>query len=364
VPDPDPAAAPRLSGEAVLTFAFDVANEVATDRVQTLLGAAPHRPAFRTDRTAPKSLPVYRPLEVEPGPLSAGGRPVRVVVRVYDVGVVTVTLRTPVAVTDLSELRSFHALVLDTGRPAEAVAVAVCADVCRDLRPVMDRPGPPSDPEGYTTFCLTDLGGEPDANRWLGRHARAAAGLLTDTDPDRLSDAQAEEVLRLRRSFEHADLVVVDWDAALVVDLGGDAGDVLFVLELATVQLEELRWMDRYLDGHMDRLYDLLGRRRAVGTGSAVRTLRRLRVDLTRLVDEVTHITKFVGDWHLARVYLLARERFRLDEWRASVDRRLDQLDQLYALTRGEQYDRRMLWLEVVIVVLILAEILLGLFKG
>jgi hypothetical protein len=87
--------------------------------------------------------------------------------------------------------------------------------------------------------------------------------------------------------------------------------------------------------------------------------LRRLRLDLTRLADEVAHATKFVGDWHLARVYALARERFHLDQWRSSVGERLGQLDQLYSLTRGELYDRRMYWLEVIIVLLFVVDVVL-----
>ena len=187
--------------------------------------------------------------------------------------------------------------------------------------------------------------------------------LLADFDPARLSDAQVAEVLRLRRSFENADLVVIDWDAALVVDLDGYAEDVLFVLELANLQLEEFRWMDRYLDGYLEQAYADLGRRWALGTRAVLTSLRRLRVDLARLADEVTHITKFVGDWHLARVYLLARERFHLDQWRASVAERLGQLDQLYTFVRGELYDRRMFWLEVVIVVFFAADLLILLLK-
>src|SRR5204862_5114283 len=78
---------PSLRGEVVLSFAFDVANEIATDRVRYLLSRVPTRLALRTDRTAPKALPAYRPLEIDPGvALRAGGRPVRAVVRVYDVG--------------------------------------------------------------------------------------------------------------------------------------------------------------------------------------------------------------------------------------------------------------------------------------
>jgi hypothetical protein len=86
--------------------------------------------------------------------------------------------------------------------------------------------------------------------------------------------------------------------------------------------------------------------------------LRQYRVDLTKLADEVTHITKFFGDWHLARVYLAARERFYLDQWRSSVERRLGQLDQLYGVVQSEMYEQRMLWLELLIVIFFAIDLL------
>jgi DnaJ-domain-containing protein 1 len=111
-------------------------------------------------------------------------------------------------------------------------------------------------------FALTDLAGERDVSRWLEGRRREVAGLLAETAPDRLSDQQVEEVFRLRRSFETTDAVVIDWDAALVVDLDGYAEDVLFVLELANLQLEEFRWMDRVLDRYLDQACEDLVRRR------------------------------------------------------------------------------------------------------
>jgi hypothetical protein len=72
---------------------------------------------------------------------------------------------------------------------------------------------------------------------------------------------------------------------------------------------------------------------------------------VTKLNDEVTHITKFFGDWFLARVYLGARDRFYLDQWRASVEQRLGQLDKLYSVVHSEKNERRMLWLEAIIVI-------------
>jgi len=31
--------------------------------------------------------------------------------------------------------------------------------------------------------------------------------------------------------------------------------------------------------------------------------LREIRIDLARMNDELSNITKFFGDWHLARIY-------------------------------------------------------------
>jgi hypothetical protein len=249
--------------------------------------------------------------------------------------------------------------VLDDGRPLDAFARELRDQACQVLGDALVRPGPLGEPEAYTVFCLTDLGGERDTARWLAARRRAVAGLLAATPPERLSDAQVDEVLRLQRSFETTDLVVFDWDAALVIDLDSPADDVLCVIELANLQLEEFRWIDATLDRYLERAYAELGRRRPIfgRESSTLRSLRRLRVDLMKLADEVTHAVKFVGDWHLARVHHLARERFHLDSWRASVADRLGHLDQLYTLDQAERYNRRMLVLEVLIVILFVLDL-------
>jgi hypothetical protein len=352
----------------VYLYAFDVANEIRLDRAAERLAARTEPVGARRDRPAPRYIPATAPLTVEPpqSSLRVGGEPIRLVLRLYDVGVVCVVVRVPLARDSLAELARFHDAPLGDGRPLDALAREQCAEVCRQLGDALAAPGPVSEPEVYTVFRLSHLGKELDANLWLADREREVAGLLTNTAPARLSDAQVADVLRLRRSFENSDLVVVDWDAALVVDLDGSGEDVLRVLELANLQLEEFQWMDRSLDRHLEQAYGELGRRRwwRFGDSAAVlRSLRRLSVDLARLADEVTHITKFVGDWHLARVYLLVRERFHLDQWRASVEGRLEELDRLYTKTRGEVYDRRMLWLEAVIVIFFAIDLILLLRK-
>ncbi len=345
-----------MKGEVIYLYAFDVANEISTSRVQEVLSEKPFPFEIQMDRTLPKDMPLYKPLAIEPPPLTTRlhGSPVRLLIRIYDVGVVTVMMRAAIETESLASLMAFHNPKLENGELPGEVASWLCAQVCEGIKNLMTGPSEFPAPEAYTVFCLTDLDGAKDANLWLGEKRREVAGLLTETAAEKLSESQVNEVLRIQRSFENTDLAVIDWDAALVVDLNGYVDDVLYALELANLQLEEFRVMDSRLDKYLDRAYEDLERRPLPLFGWAnktLRQLRRFRVDLAKLADEVTHITKFFGDWHLARVYLGARDRFYLDQWRTSVEQRLAQLDKLYSVAHSEMNEQRMLWLEVIIVI-------------
>jgi hypothetical protein len=345
-----------MKGEVVYLYAFDVANEIITSRVREILSEKPIPFEIKMDRLLPKDMPLYKPLAIEPRPLDSKlrGAPVRLLIRIYSVGVVTVMMRVAFETPSLAELMSFHNPRLDSGQMLDDAAVKFCSEVTHSLKDLMIGRQECPTPEAYTVFCLTDLASGNDVNRWLADHRRDVAGLLTETPPENLSETQINEVLRIQRSFENTDLAVIDWDAALIADLTGYVDDVLYVLELANLQLEEFRVMDRRLDTYLDRAYDDLEKRRLPMFGAANKTLkqlRRFRVDVAKLADEVTHITKFFGDWHLARVYLGARDRFYLDQWRASVEQRLAQLDKLYSVVHTEINEQRMLWLEIIIVI-------------
>ena len=358
-----------MKGEVVYLYAFDVANEIIKTRVQEILSEKPFAFEIRRDRTLPKDVPLYKPLAIEPPPLTAQlfGAVVRVLIRIYDFGVVTVMMRAAFEAKTLDGLTGLHNPRLDGGQTLDQVAESFCQKVCESIGDsLVGRNIFPPQPEAYTVFCITELPGVKDVNDWLADCRGEVAGLLTETAAEKLSDAQVVEVLRIQRSFEKTDLAVIDWDAALVVDLHGYVDDVLYALELANLQLEEFRVMDQRLDVYLERAYQDLEQRNFAFFGAANKTLRhlrRFRVDVEMLTDEVTHVTKFFGDWHLARVYLGARDRFYLDQWRTSVEQRLAQLDKLYSVVHSEINERRMLWLEVIIIIFFALDIVIMLVK-
>ena len=351
-----------MRGEVIYLYAFDVANEIITERAREALAHQTQPFEIRTARSYPKELPLYQPLTVEPPQPDARirGQAVRAVVRLFDVGVVNVALRVPFEVASVGELLAYHHPLLEHGETLDERARQLCGEVCETIRDALVRSSARSDPEAYTVFLLTDLDGDHRADQWSSRERRNVAGLLAEIDAAQLSDLQVEESLRVQCSFTQSDWVVIEWDAALMIELDGYAEDVLYVLELANLQLVELRVMDQRLDRHLEGAYGDLGRHRSLWfamPNQMLDWLRRFRVDATKLTDEVTNIAKFFGDWYLARVYLGAQERFHLQDWRQSIEHRLGQLDEIYQLIKAEVYERRMLWLEIAVVVCFLIDL-------
>jgi len=156
---------------------------------------------------------------------------------------------------------------------------------------------------------------------------------------------------------------VIDWDAALIVDQRRDFDETLYIMELANLQLAELEAYDRLLDDALERSYRDLRVSPMRSRGDILRDLREIRIDLARFSDELSNITKFFGDWHLARIYQTLSARFHLADWHRTIDQKLKTLDDLYQLLKHDQNNRWMLILEVTIVLLFIIDLVL-LFGG
>jgi hypothetical protein len=222
------------------------------------------------------------------------------------------------------------------------------------------------DEEAYTVFYIRgplkgEDGSAVSAGDWMHANRRAVAGLLTEErDPKCLSEQEADESTGKSFSYYENDIVVIDWDAAVVVDEPKYFDEVLYIMELANLQLAELEAYDRILDDAVERAYrDMADSRRywRLKTGPVQNALREIRIDLARLSDELSNITKFFGDWHLARIYQGLSQRFHLSDWHRTIDEKLKTLDDLYQLLRSDTMNRWMLVLEIAIVLLFVIEI-------
>jgi len=364
----------RLSGEVVYLFAYDIAYELSRDLPSTLLGSTVAEYRLDVTRRNPRHLVFYRPKMIRLAPEERVGPfgPVRIEreVKILPVGVISVRVRVPFEVERLEDLVAFHDLQFSNGALgdevralAERVRAALGPHVLRGVEAM-------SEEEAYTVFCLRSpvhgADGDPArAEDWLEARRSVVAALLTqEDDHGRLSRQETLESTARSLSYYEDDLAVIDWDAALVVDEPAEWEETLYVLELANLQLAELEAYDRLLDTTLERSYRDLGVSPLRSKRVVLTELRELRIDMTRFRDELSNISKFLGDWHLARVYEAAATRFHLGDWHRSVEDKLKTVGELHELLKSDQSNRWMMILEVTVVLLFILDVAYIIFGG
>ena len=235
-------------GRLFALFSFDVGYEIDLARLRRELPEGV-RAAAGDDR---KIVPAHVHYASPPFVLPLGERQLAVVarsaraevtLRVHEFGAVTVVFGFPLEGTDCAALPELTA-ALTTGSAMEAQARAVLADVFPRIAPAVSRPGVDdrSLVEDYYILQVSRFEPAADAATLLGVHRDLLARVL-HCEPALLSASETDEVLRTAVTYTPDDLVVTDWNVALVYD--DEYQDPLNVLELLNVQILELRYRTR-----------------------------------------------------------------------------------------------------------------------
>jgi len=344
-------------------FAYDAARSIKLDDAERRVHEATQRQTIPHKRRAPSYF-AYQPAPLRVSQESDGARVGKFQTRstvdlvVYDFGAVEVIYTLPIdgPFTDLlnlsEELYDNEFLLSDSHlRVTQLLKVLGDAAAQANLAPVV---------EDYVVFHIESFAQPFDAKRLCAEHGPEIAQILR-AERQTLSDQEVDDALGAKISFGVEDLTIVDWNAALLVDREGE--DVRAVLDFANVELLEMRYLDQRLDRALDEAYETLSRRtvnlpRILGYyGAALRRVAELQVDNAVLFEGVNNTLKLLGDQYLARLYRLVNRRFHLDEWDASILRKIQTLESIYEKISDQAANRRMEILEWVIILLIALSI-------
>lgn len=370
---PQPTNSRLYTGQVVYIYAFDLAYDMKRQQLPELLGEPIQDYCIGPSKRSPKQLFFYRPQMVVLPPVlregPAGTVEIRRSIKIFNIGAVSIQFCVPFGVDKLEDLVAYHDLDFVSG-PVRQEASQLAEQALNQLRPYCVRAVPYlGPPEDYTVFCLYQL---PQAGNygihaedWLKENTSQVAALLTqEQDAAHLSAQEAAESTQQYLTYYYSDLVVVDWDAALVVGEQDSLNDILHIMELANVQLVELEAYDRLLDASLDAVYRDLAKRSRHVSRQIQQNLREIRVDLARLSDELLNITKFFGDWHLARIYRNLSGRFHLADWHGIMREKLKTLGDLYQLLQQDSVNFWMVLLETTIVLLFIIDVVLLLTRS
>lgn len=360
----------RISqGQVIALFAFDLGFEVSMDKLSGLLSSVPV-PPLTQKKQRPSYLQYSRPPRLvnlgEAQPLQ--GAPGSVQATIFDFGAASIAYRWMLTTSGdkllLADLpRLSHELYT---RNLELDARTQAQRLIETIRPAIVRPELSTLVEDYYLFVIEEFDRPCQAEELLRQYRSVLAQVLR-FETQALSTEQQEEALSQQIAYFQNDLVLVDWNAALIYDR--DYWDAANVLELLNVELLEARYIDAELDKKIMEYQEPL-RKPTEGFlpfrtpyRKTIQELAELRVESLVLAKRVENALKLVGDQYLARIHNAATTRFYLSDWEAATSRKLDLIANFYQLLTDRVRSAQSHTLELVIILLILAEILLATFK-
>ena len=211
----------------------------------------------------------------------------------------------------------------------------------------------------YSIYCI-DNSNIGEAYDLVNKNKDIVISLLTEEYENmNFSEEQKKSVLDHDISFFNSDYTTIYWNNALIIDNNSNFNDKLFVIELANIQFNVLKTYDEYIDQHLSD-YLITNNKKITniipffksGISKKIDEIMKLRFELEKVVDVMDNFEKFQGEWYLARVYYRASKAFQIDRWRNLIENRIKKVNELYNLINSEINRKRMLWLNILMLLL------------
>jgi len=351
----------RLKRSCRALYCLDVARSVDLGLAQASLTIGSRISAFQHKSRVPDGTGLSPPLRLAwesraqvVGTHTTTGE---VELSLYDFGALCITWNLPIdaplpEVVELSARLYGNENMISRSRE-------VAREVMFALGAALDRPQLSTHIEDYVIFQVEPS--EGGASSLLSSSGASLARILR-AEEQQLSDQEVDDALAHPVSYGRDDLCLVDWLAAILV--GRDTEDERRVLELATVELLELRLLDSHLQVEIEGAYQLLARRRGLWATLTVQRrelehVARIQADDALLHEGIDNALKLFGDDYLARLYRTAAERNHFDDWDLAIQRKLGVLQTVYQSLADLASHRRAEGLEWIIILLIAVDIAL-----
>ncbi len=356
------------SGNLFFFYASDVGFDISLSAAAALCetagfaGLAGLRPAQAHLQYRPKPLVVPAGTVEIPG---GGAARMDATVKIFDFGALSVTLRLPVDGLTWQEYTA-AAFRLSGETALEAAARRAATQVFERIRPAVSKPGFTDLVEEYGLWHVGAFAPDMTGGEALARLSQDIARLLT-LEKGTFSEAALADILRNPIRYFDNDLLFAEWDAAFAYD--PTFQDTAEVLEFLNVQMAELRFFDRVLHAALDEMSEELRKTRRLFSvlhdpyEAPLRRLSEIKMDVSMLRERITNALKLVGNVYLARVYDEARRKAGTEKWEGTIRDQLKALEDIYTVLNNRAAAARAETLEVIIILLIALEIVMGLLR-
>lgn len=348
----------QFAGNIYLFHAFDIGDDINLDKVQQI----------KSLKQLPIALPKYfknyhTPLAVElPHPHESR---YCISFTIHSFGAVSVVYKVPFTKTLESILKEFNQL---TNQFLEQ-SIIDTKSVFRKIEHCITQP---RFFQMNTNYVVVQVTPQPDISiaDLKERHGSAITSMLR-FETQTLSEYQKNEILASAIGYFRGDLIIVDTEATFLYD--AEYEDILDLFEFANIQQLELRYFDRLLDQHLNKIYEGEGRTlpmksylpfaNTVATDPIAR-LGKLKVDISVITERLESSIKFAGEPYFSELYELLVQQLDLVNWKQAIDRKLTIIHDIQSIYQNKVDVTRSDLLSVLVIVLIFIELVIGILNS
>lgn len=352
-------------GKILVYRVFDIGSEIDLDKVEALFEDKKLKERFKLDRKHNMSLIISSsPVSVQLGnfqiPFLNSKVSAELIAKVWHFGTVSLCVQIPIPENtnwpDLVKMANW----IENDEEIEIFCRDKAKQFQTDIAIAIPILTDWSINEDYVMYFIQELDGMTGPLATLHEKLDIPALILAETK-EILSDSTKKNVLENIFQYSRDDLVVVDWNSALVIEPSGSM-DVPLVIEFALNQLLEMRFYDDLLDQRLNTLYNaVVGRKKGMFSNKYSRLAEeagQIYLEISEIVENVENSFKTVGDFYLATIFRASSKRFRFDDWQKSINEKLSNLAEVSKLLHSEVNESRNQLMEMIIVLLIAIEVI------
>jgi len=191
------------------------------------------------------------------------------------------------------------------------------------------QPDPGNMLEEYAVIMLSTVGAAPD--EFIDANGQVLARIIR-TQREVFGPREVEDILVSRVRYSEDELTIVDWEGAIVISNEGDFQSDIELLKIGNYQLLRYRLLDQTIERNLETVSQHLneGVRGGLLPNRSKRVLRQVieqRLTLTLDFERINQSLLLIGDWYTAQLYHAIRDEFYLEEWKAAIRSKLENLE-------------------------------------
>jgi hypothetical protein len=352
-------------GKILVYRVFDIGSEIDLDKVESLFNEKTFKERFKIDRKHNMSLIISSaPVSIQLGSLEVDLLDQKIaselVAKVWHFGTLSLSFQIPIpegtSWTDLVRMASW----LEKDNQLDTIARLKAREFQKEIKDAIPVATEWIMNEDYVTYMIQELDGFTGPMSKLVEQVDIPALILAESK-EVLSDLMKKSTIENMYQYSKDDLVIVDWNSALVVEPQGSM-DVPLVIEFALNQLLEMRFYDDLLDQRLNTLYNqVVGKRAGMFSNKHSRQAEeasQIYLEISEIVENVENSFKAVGDFYLATIFRATSKRFRFDDWQKNINEKLGNLAEVSKLLHSEVNESRNQMMEIIVILLIGIEVI------